>query len=175
MADRPRERLDDPPENTIPKRRKRGYRGYRRVIPPEKRRPTRSKLDNHPDRPKIEREIALGVPIRQIAIKYGTTKTSINRLRDRLPPQLKAAILAQALRPKEGDLEKLRIDESEGILGNLAAQRARLLVSQDLCLEAGEFRLVATISNVLHRTSNWWVATSACSPSTPSRPASTSW
>jgi hypothetical protein len=52
-----------------------------------------------------------------------------------MPQQLKAALVAAALKPKEADLDQLRIDENEGILGNLAHQRARLLVVQDECME----------------------------------------
>jgi hypothetical protein len=49
------------------------------------------------------------------------------------------------------DLDKLRIDESEGILTNLALQRARLLLVQDSALESGDRREVAYIADVIHR------------------------
>jgi hypothetical protein len=68
-----------------------------------------------------------------------------------MPQQLKAAIVAAELRPKEADLDQLRIDESEGILGNLAHQRARLLVCQDESMEAGAFDHVARLSNTIHK------------------------
>jgi hypothetical protein len=68
-----------------------------------------------------------------------------------MPQQLKAAIVAAALKPKEQDLDQLRIDESEGILGNLAHQRARLLVCQDDCMEAGAVELVASLSRTIHQ------------------------
>jgi hypothetical protein len=59
-------------------------------------------------------------------------------------------LAAHALRPAE-DLEKLRIEESEGLLGHLAAQRARLLLSQDACIEAEQFGLVAQLAHGIHR------------------------
>jgi hypothetical protein len=68
-----------------------------------------------------------------------------------MPAQLKAAIVAAALKPKEADLDKLRIDESEGILGNLAHQRARLLYCQDSAMEAGEVEPVIRLSRVIHQ------------------------
>jgi hypothetical protein len=79
---------------------------------------------------------------------------SIQRYRDRMPQQLKAAIVAAALKPKETDLDQLRIDESEGILGNLAHQRVRLLMCQDECMEAGAVEQVARLSGSSARTSN---------------------
>ena len=67
------------------------------------------------------------------------------------PQQLKAAIVAAALKPKEADLDQLRADESEGILGNLAHQRARLLMCQDECMDAGAVEQVARLSGVIHK------------------------
>jgi hypothetical protein len=40
------------------------------------------------------------------------------------------------------DLEKIRTDESEGLLANLATQRARLLLAQDAAMEAEQFGIV---------------------------------
>jgi hypothetical protein len=93
----------------------------------------------------------MGVPMKQIGRRYGYSVDAISRYRDRMPQQLKAAIVAAALKPKEGDLDKLRVDESEGILGNLAHQRARLLVCQDEAMEQGAVGPVVQLSNVIHR------------------------
>jgi hypothetical protein len=87
----------------------------------------------------------------QIGKRYGYTVPAISRYRDRMPQQLKAAIVAAALKPKELDLDRLRIDESEGILGNLAHQRARLLLCQDECMEAGAVEQVARLFGVIHK------------------------
>jgi hypothetical protein len=87
----------------------------------------------------------------RIAQRFGYSIPAIQRYRDRMPQQLKAAIVAAALKPKETDLDQLRADESEGILGNLAHQRARLLMCQDECLDTGAVEQVARLSGVIHK------------------------
>jgi hypothetical protein len=114
-------------------------------------RQARSKIASDPNRPLIERSLAMGMPMNQIGRRFGYSADAITRYRDRMPQQLKAAIVAAALKPKEVDLDRLRIDESEGILGNLAHQRARLLLCQDETMEAGAIELVAALSRVIHQ------------------------
>jgi hypothetical protein len=114
------------------------------------RRVFKSTVTEHPDRGRIERDLALGRPLARIARKYGVSTTAAWRHKKKLPPQLKAALAAHALRAAE-DLEKLRNDESEALLSNLAAQRARLLLSQDACIEAEQFGLVAQLAHGIHR------------------------
>jgi hypothetical protein len=111
---------------------------------------SRSTIEQHPEQPRIERDLALGVPLARIAKKYAVSKDAAWRHKAKLPPQLKAALSASVLRP-EADLEKLRLDESEGLLAHLAAQRARLLLSQDAALESEQFGLVAQLSGSIHR------------------------
>ena len=118
---------------------------YRRRVSPR-----RSTIVGHPDQPRIERDLALGVPLNRIAKKYKVSRDAAWRHKKHLPPQLKSALAAHALKPGE-DLEKLRVEESEGLLGHLAAQRARLLLSQDVALESEQFGLVAQISSQVHR------------------------
>jgi hypothetical protein len=113
--------------------------------------PQHSKIAEDPNRVLIERALAMGVPMARIAKRFGYKIDAICRYRDRLPQQLKAAIVAAALKPKETDLDQLRIDESEGILGNLAAQRARLLLMQDQAMELGEADPVVRIANAVHK------------------------
>jgi hypothetical protein len=117
---------------------------------PRAKRVFKSSITEHVDRARIERDLALGRPLRVISKKYGVSITAAFRHKKKLAPQLKAALAAHALRPAE-DLDKLRIDESEGLLGHLAAQRARLLISQDACLEAEQFGLVAQLAGGIHR------------------------
>jgi hypothetical protein len=112
--------------------------------------PTHSTILDHPDRARIEYDLARGVPVRQLAKKYGISIHVFYRYKAQLPPQLRAAHLGARLKAG-ADLEKLRIDESEGILTNLAVQRARLLLVQDAALEAGDRREVAYIADVIHR------------------------
>jgi hypothetical protein len=110
----------------------------------------KSTITEHVDCARIERDLALGRPLARIAKKYGVSVAAAHRHKKKLPPQLKAALAAHALRPAE-DLEKLRIEESEGLLSHLAAQRARLLISQDACMEAEQFGLVAQLASGVHR------------------------
>jgi hypothetical protein len=112
--------------------------------------PKHSTILDHPDRARIEFDLAKGVPIRQIAKKYSISIHVLYRFRQTLSPQLRAAHLGARLKAG-ADLERLRIDESEGILTNLAMQRARLLLVQDAALESGDRREVAYIADVIHR------------------------
>jgi len=63
---------------------------------------------------------------------------------------LKAAYIGRLLAPGV-DLEKLRVEESEGLLQGLATQRARLLLAQDKALEDDNGQLVSTLANAIHR------------------------
>jgi hypothetical protein len=112
---------------------------------------TYSAITQDPNRPQIERALAMGSSMQAIGRKFGYSAKAITRYRDRMPQQLKAAIVAAALKPKEIDLDRLRIDESEGILGNLAHQRARLLLCQDESMEVGAVEQVASLSRVIHQ------------------------
>jgi hypothetical protein len=112
--------------------------------------PRRSTIVGHPDPPRIERDLALGRPLARIAKKYGISKDAAWRHKKNLPVQLKAALAGHALAPGQ-DLEKIRVEESEGLLGHLAAQRARLLLSQDAAIEAEQFGLVAQLASGIHR------------------------
>jgi hypothetical protein len=118
---------------------------------PRRRGPGRaSTITGHPDQAGIERSLAIGVPLGRVAKKYGVSKDACFRHKRKLPPQLKSALAGHALRSGE-DLEKLRIDESEGLLQNLAAQRARLLIAQDAALEAEQFSIVGSLAQGIHR------------------------
>jgi hypothetical protein len=118
---------------------------------PRRRGPGRaSTIIGHPDQSRIERDLAIGRPLGRIAKKYGVSKDAAFRHKRKLPPQLKSALAGNALRSGQ-DLEQLRIDESEGLLQNLAAQRARLLIAQDAALEAEQFTIVGSLSQAIHR------------------------
>jgi hypothetical protein len=112
--------------------------------------PDNSTIARHEARAQIERDLALGVPLQRIAKKYGVSKDAAWRHKKKLPPQLKQALLAGSLRP-EVDLDKLRISEGEGLLANLAAQRARLLLMQDWAQETEQISIAAQISAQIHR------------------------
>lgn len=107
-------------------------------------------IETHPDRPKIEYDIARGVPPLAVAKKYGLKKDAVYRLKKRLPPQLKAAMLGNLLRPG-ADLDRLRTEESEGLLANLATQRARLLLAQDAAMAAENLQQIGQLAGHIHR------------------------
>jgi hypothetical protein len=111
----------------------------------------RSSIEKSADRPLIERALAMGIPMTQVAKRYGYSHDAVSRFRARMPPQLRAAIIGATLKPGVDDLEKLRSDEAAGLLGNLAHQRARLLVMQDVCMEEGGVDQVARLSGVIHK------------------------
>ena len=87
----------------------------------------------------------------EVAEKYGLKPDACNRHRKfRMPAQLKAEKFAALLKPNT-DLEKLRIDESEGLLANLAMQRARLLILQDDALHEGDVQGTTQLANQIHK------------------------
>jgi hypothetical protein len=122
------------------------------AAPPRRRgiKGRRSSIEGHPDQARIERDLAVGVPLDRIAKKYRVSRDAAWRHKSKLSPALKAALAGHALAPGE-DLDKIRVSESESLLANLAAQRARLLCAQDMALEAEQLGLVAQISSGIHR------------------------
>jgi hypothetical protein len=109
-----------------------------------------SRVVDHPDRGRIEYDLGRGTPVRALSRKYGLSIHSLYRFRAKMPPQLRAKHMGARLKAG-ADLERLRLDESESILQNLALQRARLLLSQDHALEVGDGREVTYIAGEIHR------------------------
>src|SRR5262249_45962879 len=109
-----------------------------------------SKIVEHVDRGRIEYDLARGVPVARVARKYNVSKDACYRYLKKMPPQLKAAHLGKLLRAG-ADLEKLRFDESEGLLQNLATQRARLLLLQDAAMDTENGQLATQVSGAIHR------------------------
>ena len=110
----------------------------------------RTPIKDREDRAQIEFELATGKSVRAIARKFDVHETALHKHRAKLPPQLKAAYVGRLLAPGV-DLEKLKTEESEGLLQSLAQQRARLLIVQDSAMEDGNAQAVATIANSIHR------------------------
>jgi hypothetical protein len=107
-------------------------------------------IEAHPQRARIEYDLARGVPHRVVAKKYGVSYSAAWRCYDKLPPQLKAAACVGKI-ISGADLEQLRIDESKGVLQNLSVQRARLLLAQDAAMEIEDRAMVARISTSIHK------------------------
>ena len=82
--------------------------------------------------------LVLGTPLRVLASRFNASITALhNHRHHHLTPAQKAAYLA-ATKPSEVDLEQLERSESEGLLGALVGQRARLQQVVELCLEIGD-------------------------------------
>jgi hypothetical protein len=62
---------------------------------------------------------------------------------------VRAKRYADALRPGV-DLDKLREEESEGLLVGLHTQRARLLMMQDMAMDLADAEMVARLSGQIH-------------------------
>jgi hypothetical protein len=108
----------------------------------------------HPQRHLVELGLVHKVPVRVLARKFNLTKDAVFRhRRQHLTPQMIAAI-ATAAHPTEIDLEALQRSESEGLLGSLVAQRARLQMLSELAFEAGELN-AATTSGPLPARWSW--------------------
>jgi hypothetical protein len=117
----------------------------------KRRRPrARSTIDDHEEREKIEFDLALGKSMRSVAKKYGLSKSAVARHAKRIPPHLRAANLAEMLKPGE-DLDKLRHEESRGLIAILASQRARLHLVQDAAIAAEDHELTLKAAAAIHR------------------------
>ena len=107
-------------------------------------------IRDRPDRAQIEHELACGNSVRAIANKFNVHEAALYKYRKNLPPLLRAAYVGRLLKPG-ADLEKLKTEESEGLLQSLAQQRARLLIAQDSALDDGNAQAVATLASGIHR------------------------
>jgi hypothetical protein len=86
----------------------------------------------------VELGLVHRLPVRILAARFDIPKTCVFRHRRlHMSPQLIAAI-AMAQRPSVVDLEQLQRSESEGLIGSLVSQRARLQMLSEMAFEAGE-------------------------------------
>jgi hypothetical protein len=82
---------------------------------------------------------------RALAERFGYSPDSVERhSKAHLLPQMRAAILA-GQHPSEVDLDALRTSESEGLLANVLAQRARLHSIGELALELQDVRAAVSV------------------------------
>jgi hypothetical protein len=91
-----------------------------------------SSISRHPQRAQIELALANQIPLARIAKKYAVGEMSLHRYRQRMPPQLIAA-LRYRVAESPIDIEALRSSESEGILQHLLAARGRIYSLLDYC------------------------------------------
>jgi hypothetical protein len=109
------------------------------------RRGAPTKIESHPDREKLEFELTIGRPLREVAEKYGLSKSACQRHLKKIPPYLRAANLGQLLAPGV-DLERLKHEEGQGLIAVMANQRARMIMIQDRAMELGEHALAVQVS-----------------------------
>jgi hypothetical protein len=104
----------------------------------------------HPQRHLIELAMMHRVPVRVLARRFPDVGHDcfFRHRRNHMPPQLKAALLA-AVHPTEVDLEQLERSESEGLLGSLVSQRARLQLLSELAFEAGEISAATSVERAI--------------------------
>jgi hypothetical protein len=107
-------------------------------------------IEGHPRRGEIEHDIAVGVPSRTIARKYDISKDVVSRWSKKIPQQLRARRFIGLMKATD-DLEKLRIEESDNLLKNLAMQRARLLLAQDRAIAIEDLSVIARLSGQIHQ------------------------
>jgi hypothetical protein len=86
---------------------------------------------------------------RALAERFGLSPDSVERhSKAHLLPQMRAAILA-GQHPTEVDLDALRTSESEGLLANVLAQRARLHSIGELALELQDVRAAVSVESAV--------------------------
>jgi hypothetical protein len=86
----------------------------------------------HPRRADIEFALVQGKSRRDIGEKFSVDPQAVWRHgRNHLSEVQRAEIMTTSTRMSAADLEKLRVCESESLLSNLVAQRARLLEDGD--------------------------------------------
>jgi hypothetical protein len=107
-------------------------------------------IEKHPRRGEIEHDIAKGISQRTIAKRYDISRDVVMRWAKRIPPQLRAKRYVGLLKATD-DLERLRIEESDNLLKNLAVQRARLLLAQDRAIAIEDLSVIARLSAQIHQ------------------------
>ncbi len=111
--------------------------------------PKYSAIENHPERGRIEHDLASGTPVRIVQRKYGLSRDQCYRHLRKIPEQFKAEKVAERLGDAK-DLEALKTEEGEGLLKNLKWQRVRLLSVQDAAYELADIDLVGRIARHIH-------------------------
>jgi hypothetical protein len=103
----------------------------------------------HPQGHLVELALVHRVPVRVLAKRFELSKDSIFRHRRlHMSAQLVAAI-AMAAHPSAVDLEQLERSESEGLLGALVGQRARLQLLSELAFEQGEISAATSVERAI--------------------------
>jgi hypothetical protein len=107
------------------------------VNPRPRPRGQRCRVCHHESFAQIELALVSGIPLRVVAARYGLRKSSLYRHRLNHMSAVHRAALLVARKPSEVDLEALERDESEGLLSQIVAQRARLTTFAAECMAKG--------------------------------------
>jgi hypothetical protein len=95
------------------------------------------------DRARIELGLSKKVSYQRLSDKFGVSKDAIGRhRRSHMPSQLLAALQRHG-KPTAVDLEKLKQEESEGLLQTVAAQRGRIWQALGVCEEMEDWNAVS--------------------------------
>jgi hypothetical protein len=105
---------------------------------------------SHRELAQINTALARGVAAPAIARRFKLGVDSVYRhSRSHLPPQLRAALLAGP--DLAGiDLDKLKENESQSLLGNLVALRHRLFAALDAAEEYADGNMLTRVSSQIH-------------------------
>ena len=99
----------------------------------------------HADRASIELHLSNKVPIRVIGKRYGVHHDAVYRHgKVHMSSELHAQLITRG-RMNPTDLENLRITESEGVLQQLVAVRARLYTQMDIAEQLNDYKAAAAI------------------------------
>jgi hypothetical protein len=101
------------------------------------------------DRHLIEVGLVSGVSHETLAARFGVGHDAVRRHARRHLTAAQAAAILVAQKPSAIDLETLRTNESEGMLGTLVVQRARLQQCIDRAFEAGDTHSVVAAERVV--------------------------
>jgi transposase-like protein len=113
-----------------------------------------STVSQHPERAAIEAALARGMALRKIAKRYGVSLDAAFRHRKKMrreQPELFQALAASDWRVKPEELEKLRVETSDGYLKILRSQVAKLIAAQDRCIEDGIDAQAASLAGQANR------------------------
>jgi hypothetical protein len=105
---------------------------------------------NHEHAAEIDVGLSRGVPVTELAQRFGVSTDSLQRHRlNHLSPQLMAQLALGSEQPI--DLDRLREDEGASLLSNLVRHRARLLKAMDAAEAMNDLGVVARLSAQIHQ------------------------
>jgi hypothetical protein len=110
----------------------------------------RCTICNHPARPQIDLAIATGVSKRAIAERFGVSRDAVWRhAQAHLTAEMRAA-LATKLLQREGDTQRILLEEGAGVTEALKAIRGPLFGLFLAAVDTGDNKAAAALSGRLH-------------------------